>query len=478
MRPKPDSPPPTDEQFHIIDLIRFQDNNLQINALAGTGKTTTLEMVQSASKRQPALCLAFNRRIADEMERRFPSSTTVRTFNGCGHRAWQKQVGNLKVDDKKMGTLLKQETEGFKGDDKKAVREAFLDILKAVSLAKSLGYVPEGKFPTARRLITKDALHASLETRPGPLEASLIDSLLFRSIQASFERWIDFNDQVYMPTLFGGSFPRFPFVLVDEAQDLNPVNHEMLRKLATGRLCSVGDPWQSIYSFRGAVQEGMQRIKEGFACEEANLSISFRCLKAIVEAAQWRVPHFKWIKDGGHVEQLRNLSLQTLPEGCAILCRNNAPLFKLAFALLSNKRSVSVAGSEIGPRLVRLLQKIGDDKDDSEALIAKIDAWHNAQLEKSNAPASLKDQADCLKIFATFGANLAQAVAYAEHLFKQQGTIKLSTVHKAKGLEWDTVYFLDRWLCSNDEQDLNVQYVAQTRAKQTLYEIDSKDIKW
>src|SRR6267154_812183 len=176
MRPKPDSPPPTDEQFHIIDLIRFQDNNLQINALAGTGKTTTLEMVQSASKRQPALCLAFNRRIADEMERRFPSSTTVRTFNGCGHRAWQKQVGNLKVDDKKMGTLLKQETEGFKGDDKKAVREAFLDILKAVSLAKSLGYVPEGKFPTARRLITKDALHASLETRPGPLEASLIDS--------------------------------------------------------------------------------------------------------------------------------------------------------------------------------------------------------------------------------------------------------------------------------------------------------------
>ncbi len=470
-------PPPTLEQEAILNIIRKQDCNLQINALAGTGKTTTLEMVQATSKRQPVLCLAFNRRIADEMERRFPPSTSVRTFNGCGHRAWQAQVGTLKLDDKKSNTLLKQLTEDWKGDDRKAVREAFTDITKAVAMAKSLGYVPEGKFPTARRLLSREALHARLEARPPPLEASLIDSLLFRSIQTAFERWVDFNDQIYMPTLFGGAFPRFPFVLVDEAQDLNPVNHEMLKRLVSGRLCSVGDRFQSIYAFRGAVQSGMDVIQSTHGCMEAGLSTSFRCPRAIVEAARWRVPEFQWVKEGGSYENLRSLSLLDVPEGVAILCRNNAPLFRLAFTLLSSKRSVSVAGSEIGPRLVRLLQKIGDDRDDSDALIAKIDAWLNAQLEKSNAPASLHDQADCLKIFSTFGANLAQAVAYAEHLFKQQGTIKLSTIHKAKGLEWDTVYFLDRWLCGDDEQDLNLQYVGQTRAKQQCFEIDSKNIR-
>lgn len=471
-------PPPTDEQLHILDLVLNCDNNLQINALAGCGKTTTLELVQAASKRQPVLCLAFNRRIADEMKSRFPATTTVKTFNGAGHSAWQKQVGSLKLDDKKMYTLLKQELDTLKGDDKKAIREVFPDLLKAIAFAKSLGYVPEGKYPTAKRLISRETLHASLETRPGPLEAQLIDTLLFRSIQTAFDWWIDFNDQIYMPTLFGGAFPRFPFVLVDEEQDLNPVNHEMLHKLITGRFCGVGDPWQSIYAFRGAVQGGMQALGERFKCEEANLSTSFRCPKVIVESVHWRVPHFRWLKEGGHYESLRTLSLPNIPEGAAILSRNNAPLFRLAFSLLSHKRSVQVAGSEIGPRLIRLLQKIGDDRDDSEALIAKIDAWYNTQMEKSNAPASLADMAACLKIFSTFGANLAQAIAYAEHLFKQQGTIKLSTVHKAKGLEWDTVYFLDRWLCGNDEQDLNLQYVAMTRAKQTLYEIDSKDIQW
>ena len=477
-RPSATLPPPTEEQLHILSLIRCQDNNLLVNALAGTGKTTTLEMIQSASRRQPVLCLAFNRRIADEMERRFTPSTTVRTFNGIGHRVWAKDRGKALLEDKKCYQILNEAIGELKGDDRRTAREAFWDILKAVGLAKALGYIPEGKFPTAKRLLTKEQLHVSLDSKPGPLEDELIHSTLFRSIQGAFEGWIDYNDQIYMPALFGGSFPRFPFVLVDEVQDLNPTNHEMLRRLVSGRLCAVGDPWQSIYGFRGAVQGGMQKLKEDFECEEADLSISFRCPKRIVQAAHWRVPHFQWVKEGGHVEALRSLSLPSIPEDAAILCRNNAPLFRLAFALLKAKRSVQVAGSEIGPRIIRTLQKLGDPRDDSEALVAKIDAWANAKLEITNKPGLILDQAECMKVFATFAPNLAQAVAYAEHLFKQQGSIKLSTVHKAKGLEWDTVYFLDRWLCDDNEQDLNLQYVAQTRAKQTLYEIDSNNIKW
>jgi len=139
---------------------------------------------------------------------------------------------------------------------------------------------------------------------------------------------------------------------------------------------------------------------------------------------------------------------------------------------------VSVAGSEIGPKLIRLLQKLGDENDNTEALCAKIDAWREAKLAKANAPKSIEDMGACLKIFAGFGANLAQAVAYAEYLFKQQGTIKLSTGHKAKGLEWDEVYVLDEWLCDKDEQDLNLRYVMATRAKQSLRYINSQQIKW
>src|ERR1019366_3050324 len=110
----------------------------------------------------------------------------------------------------------------------------------------------------------------------------------------------------------------FPLVKVDEVQDLNPVNHALLDKLVKQRLIAVGDPWQSIYGFRGAMQSGMATLAAKFATTPTNLSISFRCPRAVVEAARWRVPHFKWIKEGGHVETLQQLSSHDISEGAAI----------------------------------------------------------------------------------------------------------------------------------------------------------------
>lgn len=97
-------------------------------------------------------------------------------------------------------------------------------------------------------------------------------------------------------------------------------------------------------------------------------------------------------------------------------------------------------------------------------------------MAKKSTTAS--DIADCMVVFASFGQTLGQAITYAEHLFKMQGTIQLSTGHKAKGLEWDTVYHLDPWLLSEHEQDLNLRYVITTRAKERLFEVNSLDIQW
>jgi superfamily I DNA/RNA helicase len=130
------------------------------------------------------------------------------------------------------------------------------------------------------------------------------------------------------------------------------------------------------------------------------------------------------------------------------------------------------------------LQKIGSDGDDSETLIAKIDAWREEKEQKTQQPASLRDQAECLKIFATFGKTLAQAVAYAEHLFKQQGTIKLSTGHKAKGLEAGRAILIRPdltpapWVDQEDaesmQQELNLKYVMITRAKREFIYADGE----
>jgi superfamily I DNA/RNA helicase len=469
---------PTDEQLSIISYTEGSDENLLVNALAGTGKTTTLDLIQAASPQQPVLCLAFNKRIAEEMAKRFASTTTVRTFNSLGHRVWASAVGKVSLDPKKTQAIFKDEISSLTKEDRQEASDLYFEVIAAVSLAKSLGYVPEGKFPTANRLITTESFYASLDEKPSKTVRSLVDTILFRSIKASYDGLIDFNDQVYMSALFGGTFPRFPHVLVDEAQDLSPVNHTMLDKLAKGRITVVGDRWQSIYGFRGAFTDGIESLKTRFSMSEAALTTTFRCPKAIVEHAQWRVPDYKWVKDGGQVETLSRLSTCDIPEGATFICRNNAPLFRLAFRLLSAKRSVSVAGSDVGPRVINLLRKIGADRDTKADLEFKIDAWLEEKLEKAqNNVKYLHDMADCMKVFAGFGSTLASSIAYAEDLFRRQGTILLTTGHKAKGLEWDTVYILDEWLIGKeDDQEKNLRYVCQTRAKERLFYIDSEDI--
>jgi F-box protein, helicase, 18 len=469
---------PTDEQIAIIDAIENGSDNLEVNALAGTGKTTTLDFIQSASPKQPVLCLAFNKRIAEEMKKKFPDTTTVKTMNGLGHGIWYKAVGKMDLNPKKMQEIFKEQVSAMAKPDQKECWDIYWEVITACGMAKSLGYVPEGKFPHAKRLITQELFHSILEVKPTPLVSSLIDSLLFQSIQSAYKGWIDYNDQVYMPGVFGGTFPRFPLVLVDEAQDLNPVNHAILGKLVKERVCVVGDRWQSIYAFRGAVTNGMQDLQAKFSCQELDLSVSFRCPQAVVEAARWRVPNFKWTKPGGHVECLKRLFAKDIPEGAAIICRNNAPLFRAALGLLMQSRAVTVSGSELGPKLIRLLEKICDEGDTQEEMLGKIEQWKNEQIEKAQHVDNIVDTAECLSIFASFGKDLGQAVTYVKHMFEQQGSIKLLTGHKSKGGEWDTVYHLDPWLCRDEEQDKNLRYVITTRAKESLYEIDSRNIIW
>jgi ATP-dependent DNA helicase UvrD/PcrA len=466
---------PTDEQLHIIDLVRNTEDNLVINALAGTGKTSTLEMVQNASKTQPILYLAFNKRIAEEAEKKFLSTTTVRTLNSLGHRIWAKTLsGKITLDPRKSQTLLRQIISDLPKIDQPPLWSCFWQVMEGVQLAKALGYVPDGKYPDARRLTTRGGLHDALDEKPDEVTADLIDAVLTLSIKTAYEGFIDYNDQLYMPALFGGTYPRYPLVLCDEKQDFNPVNYEMLRRLVRARVISVGDRFQSIYGFRGAKPNAMSQFALEYNATSADLSVSFRCPQAIVEHARWRAPHFKWLNPGGKVERLESLTPEQIPDSSAIICRNNAPLFKLALLLLSSGRSVRVAGSDVGPKVVGTMRRLGPDGMPRSSVLSAIADWRAEKLGKGSRSAN--DIADAMKVFAHQGENLGQAVAVAEHVMKQTGTLTLTTGHKAKGLEWPVVFHLDPWLCRDDEQDQNLRYVITTRSKGELYEIDSRHI--
>jgi superfamily I DNA/RNA helicase len=398
-------------------------------------------------------------------------------MNGLGHRVWAKtQARKLSLNPRKLNEMLAEHIKEMKTkSEQREAWDAYWNVIQAANMARCLGYVPEKVFPNATRLVTAEELEARLEEKPTAIEWELIDWLLTNSIAAAYKGYIDYNDQIYMPALFGGSFPNFPLVLVDEKQDLNPLNHQMLSKLVRGRIISVGDPYQSIYAFRGALPNGMAISATKFQMAQYDLSVSFRCPAAVVENVLWRVPWFKASKAGGHVETLNEIAIEDIQEGSAIICRNNAPLFALAFRLLKAKRSVNVSGSEIGPKLIGIMKRLGDGNMSQAMVYSSIMHWKEERLRKGSTTAA--DMAECMAVFAEYGQTLDQAVAYAEFILKQEGSIKLMTGHKAKGLEFDVVYHLDRHLIRlGEEQEDNLRYVIDTRAKDELYYITSAGV--
>ena len=481
---------PTPEQAEIIEASVKTDDNLLVNALAGAAKTTTLEMVCRKITSIPILSLAFNKRIAQEMEKRLPGHVEVRTLNALGHRVWMKAIGKkISIDTKKMHTILTTAIRGLPKASQEAAWEDMSDTLGWLRAAKRDGYVPPRWRGSSRfNAGTLREWLAPYPEEPTDLQCQLIDEVMCASIDAAYAGGLDFDDQIYMPVCFGASWPRFPLVMIDEFQDLNALQHEMLANLAGKRLIGVGDPWQSIYGFRGAKQNGMAAARERWSMCELSLSTTFRVPRLGVERAWFRVPHMRW-RDGapdGHIESLESWDETSVPDGAAIICRNNAPLFRAGLRLLGRGRHIKLVGMDIGAGLLRILKKLGPLEMPAAQMGAAVERWLADALRTAKQEETVYERAECLRVLCApqhDNWTLRAAISRAEGLFKQEGPIQLMSGHKAKGLEFDTVFHLDPWRVPSRfaledteefEQELNVKYVIETRFKQNLFLIDNE----
>ncbi len=471
---------PTTEQLDIINAVGLSSANMMIEALAGTGKTTTLELLAHQLPRTaPILYLVFNKKNAEEAVARMPSYIVPKTFNSIGHSIWATTISrSLKLNAKKVGDIYKAIIDEAPRKKQSLLWGCFGAVTSGVALAKALGYLPADTYPGIQPLLSQGAFHGLLDEEPDDLTSDLIDAVLVRSIKAAFDGIVDYNDQIYMPALFRTTVPRYSIILVDEYQDLSPVNHALLAKLARGRLIGVGDPHQNIYGFRGAKAGGMSEAITTYAMDTFPLSTSFRCPSEIVRHVHWHVPHFRAIRTGGNVSIPQRFAHSDIADGSTIICRNNAPLIRAAFGLLGVGRSVSIAGSDIGPRLIGIMKKLGPEDLRQPKVFEAIAEWEAEKLSRESKSAG--DYANCMRVFAEHGTDLGQALRYAEHIFAQRGTILLSTIHKAKGLEWPNVIHLDPWLVRKHPtpQNKNLEYVASTRSSDSLTEVDSTIIEW
>ena len=159
-----------------------------------------------------------------------------------------------------------------------------------------------------------------------------------------------------------------------------------------------------------------------------------------------------------------------------MICRNNAPLFRIAVALLKSGRYPLLWGNDIAKSLISVLKKFGPANMLQSQALSALAEYHEKQCKRVKNQATLQDKIDCLRIFIDSGETLGQGIQFAETIFRSQGKVNLLTGHKAKGFEWDNVFFLDEELVRDKGQDLNLRYVIATRSKSRLTYINSKEL--
>jgi DNA helicase-2/ATP-dependent DNA helicase PcrA len=498
-------------QGSIFDELMSGASNLIIEAVAGSGKTATIEEGAKRVKRhhgKTPLFLAFNKAIAEELKKR---GLDAATLHSLGFRAWKDSLGKAKCLVDTSGKKVQRIIDGL--DLSLTQRKRFGDQLwKVVNFAKQYGIVPdsvdEGNGHMGCIGVVSDTIdewitiidHHAVEFKEYEDKLDCIEAArAVLRINLEQKTFIDFNDMMYMPVAHCVAFATYDWVFVDESQDVSLIQLIMLDMTVApdGNLVAVGDPFQSIYGFRGADSRAMARIRERFECKVMPLSITYRCAAAIVREAQKLVPHIEARPNApeGIVQTLRTFAGSFLnPRTDMVVCRNTAPLVKLAYGLIAQRIPVKVLGRDIGKGLTTLIKglkptSMGD-------LYEKLDQWENQEREaalkakQESRAESISDKAECIRAVAsgTGALNVADLIASIEALFSDDtekgGKVILCTVHKAKGLEAERVFILNRFLMPSKwakqdweiEQERNIEYVAITRAKMALYYIHDKGL--
>lgn len=510
------APPPTfapsPQQAAIFLEVQLAPTNLLIEAVAGAGKTTTLvEVCKFISGN--AVFLAFNKKIATDIGLKLRAAgieeRTVKasTFHAAGFAAWRREAPGVRVNDEKSDQLM---------DELKVPQHLRAFVSTLASLAKQavygVAFRPQGRDDWLDMI---DYYDVSDKLTPG---ATTLDQqaaegidwterLLVESVNRA-DQLIDFDDMIWVPLVRGVRFWQYDWVLVDEAQDTNAARRMMAESMlrSGGRLIAVGDRHQAIYGFTGADADALDLVATTFGCKHMPLTTTYRCPKAVVRHAQQWVSHIEAAESAPegtvrtitktefehqYLTERDNLGEIKIRPSDAILCRNTKPLVQLAFDLIRRKIPCHVEGREIGKGLLALArrwrsaQTIGQ----LEEKLHEYRATERTRLHNKKAKLGvIEDKVDTLFVLmeqldpTDTVWSLEQIVndLFQDSTGQQRPSVTLSTVHKAKGREWDRVFLLGRdelmpskyavqpW---QQEQERNLCYVAVTRAKRELIEI-------
>ena len=480
-----------------------ESGSLNLIARAGTGKTSTLVHLLPYLTGS-VFFGAFNKAIVEDISvkvgRQF--NVAVGTWHSLGLRLFRKIKPQLRIESRKVRTIAKKYYPTNMPIDKTCLKV----VCEAVSYAKQSGFGLKGIDYTLPEKWTEIIDHYDLwDEVPGVVKKEDVIKVCIDVYDISLEQCmdgkdaiIDFDDMILAPLIFGETKPDiYDWVLIDEAQDTNEVRRRLALWVlkADGRVVAVGDPKQSIYGFAGATNNAMDLISSTLKSSELPLSVTYRCPKSVVELAQTWVPDIQ-AHESAPAGSVTSMSHRTFlrtdfRSTDAILCRNTRPLIGIAKAL--RKRGVSCVVEGVNYQgLISLCSKWGEEIPISRMLIElreytgeEVAKWLVKENEEKAEQVREKyemvcDFAEGVDRGAPVYRLLDHIEALLSHVEDDREVLRLCTVHRSKGREWDRVFLVGRnqympskyakkeWELKQEE---NLMYVAVTRAKKELVEV-------
>lgn len=469
-------------QLALYEAAETTTDNLVVEAVAGSGKTTSILETMKRLRMQSGadvLFLAFNKSIQTELAARVPFGVTTKTLNALGHSVMMPHVKSRRIESYKPHNVLKDMLQPH------IYQEYGWELAKRLSSARhhGIGIRTDLSLPTWQEFLAEGGM--SFEDESQLMKFAEICRLAFDRMLEEHSECFDFDDQLYLPIFYRWTFPKFDVVFVDEAQDLSFINHMQLARLRDrgARIIAVGDSHQAIYAFRGADTRSMSNLAESFSARRLPLSICYRCGKSIVRAAQALVPHIEFSDaspEGTIVDHEEYPHPSDYEPGSMIMCRNNAPLFHLALQFLRERVPCHIV-MDFAQDLAKLIDKMNVHT--GAQLRAALERWRDREIAKAtnlhrkHLIPLIEDKVDCLLPFCDEFPYAQQIKIMITNLAQSTVGPRLSTIHKAKGLEAKHAYILRPDLLPSEraeteedrQQERNLQYVAITRAKEFLH---------
>lgn len=458
---------PTEEQIFAVETAKRLEA-MKISAFAGTGKTSTLDLIGQALAPRKGLYLAFNKVIATEAQTRMPSNVTAKTFHSLAYAHYGKPFGK-RLSQRLNGTVIAEHLGlsplQIRRDVTISAAAVGSHVLKIVQrFCRSLD-----EQITTRHVPDIDLVGLTVQEQAG-IAAAFVDPArrLWRDMSDPKGRFPSSHD-VYVK-LWVDSCPvisGFDFLLFDEAQDADRL---MLSVVQGQRIPTFfcGDRNQQIYAWRGAIN-AMETIE---TAHEAFLTTSFRFGQTIADEANCllrTLGEMRPIVGNPAVES--NVTIISKPD--AILCRTNAEVVRQVMSAMRSKRTIAATGISEAIAFYEAAVKLKQGQRPSGAL-ALFETW--TQLVDYSTTDEGADLATYVRLADQYGVDeimgMLNRVTDTSKL-KGAAQLTISTAHRAKGMEWGAVRLAGDFKIPGgkrepNEEEIRLLYVAMTRAKTKL----------